>query len=93
MDVCWLVALSSLWLSVISSLISSSGRGSTLCLLAPGCSVDPLAGVASSLSLFLLLSSLRGVYNVGTFGAFVCSEGACPCPCSFDVVGWSVIVS
>ena len=92
-DVCWLVSLSLLGLSMISSLISSSIWGYTLCLLASGCCVDPLAGVVSSLSRFLLLSSLRGVYNAGIYGASVCSGGACPWSYSFEVVCWSVIVS
>lgn len=89
--VCWLTSLSLLGLSMISSLVPSSTWGSILCLLACGGSVDLLAGVVSSRSLFLLLSSLRVVRNAGIYGASVYNGGACPWPCSFELVGCSVI--
>jgi len=42
--------------------ISSSEKGLSLCLFSPCCVVDVVRGVSCSLSLFLLLSSLMGVW-------------------------------
>ena len=84
-DVCGLVSLSPLRLSMISSLISSLGRGSILYLSAPSYSVGPL--VVSSRSLFLPFSSFRGVCNIGTSGALVWVRGIFPWPRCFDDVG------
>ena len=86
-EVCWLNTLSPLSMSVVSSMISSSDRGFSLCLFAPGCSVGPLIGVASSLSLFLLLSSFRGVCNAGVYAALDWAGGICTYSCSLDPPG------
>ena len=86
-EICGLVAFSPLRLSMVSSIISSSGRGYILCLFSPGFSAGPLTGVGSSLSLFLPLSSFRGVCNAGISGALVWTGGIFPWPCYFDVAG------
>jgi len=74
-EVCGMVAFSPLRLSIISSMISSSDRGLSLFLLAPGYSTGPLMGVVSSLSFFLPFSSFRGVCSAGISGALVCTGG------------------
>ena len=86
-EVCGLVSLSPLRLSMVSSIISSSGRGFILCLFAPGCSAGPLTGVVSSWSLFLPFSSFRGVCSAGISGALVWTGGIFPWSYSFDVSG------
>ena len=87
--VCCSVLPSPLRLLVVSPKSLSSEWGFNLYLFSPCCSTDPLIGVSSYLSLFLALSSLRGVCNTGISGTFVCVEGPCP----FDASGWSAIVS
>ena len=74
--VCWLVSLLDLRLFLVSSMISSSERGFNLCLFAPGCSVGPLIGVVVFLSLFLFLSSFRGVCNAGRILETMCGKCA-----------------
>ena len=78
-EVCGLVSLSPLRLSIVSLIISSSSRGFSVFLLAPSYSAGPVMGVVSSLSLFLLFSSFRGVCNAGISGALVCTRGIWSC--------------
>ena len=70
-DVYGLVSLSLIGLSMISSLVSSSSRGSILFLFSSGCFAGPLTSVDSFRYLFMPFSSFRGVCNVGTSGALV----------------------
>jgi len=86
-EICGLVSHLPLRLFMVSSIVSSLDRLSILCLFSTGCSAGPLTGVGSSLSLFLPLSSFRGVYNTRISGALVWRGGIFPWPCSFDVAG------
>ena len=70
--------------------MSSTSGESALGHLVCGCWEDPLAGVDSSLSLFVPLSSCAGVCKIGVVGGSVCGggvcsccySGCCPCGCS-----------
>jgi hypothetical protein len=88
--VCWLPSLSFLELSRNSSVMSSTSGESALCLLASGCWEDPLAGVDSSLSLFVPLSSCAGVCKIGAVGGSVCGGGVCSVGAASPVCGRTV---
>lgn len=89
----WLSTPSFLWLLVVSSKNSSSERGFSLSLLAPSCYESPLAGVATSLSLFLFISSFRGFCKIGGSPTLPWVEGVCIWACSLEISGYLDIVN
>ena len=79
--------------SVGLSGISSSEKRLSLCHFSPAWSVEAVIGVSSCLSLFLILSSLVGVYNIGISTVASCVGGACPWVCWSVEAGCSAISS